>query len=70
VDRSWSCRLLVRRSPLKDKTPIAIAALDEANLLVDPQIDARVTERGHYFSGAVAGDLDAFNSDNFWRRDR
>jgi hypothetical protein len=68
-DLSRSCGLLVRRSPLKDKTPIAITALDKAKILVDSQIYAWVAERGGDLPGAVARNLNAFHSDDFWRRD-
>jgi hypothetical protein len=60
---------LVRRSPLKDKTPIAITALDEAGVRFDPEVDSRMTERGRNLARAVAGDLNGFDPDDFRRRD-
>ena len=46
----------VRRSPFEDETAVAIAAFDEAQLRVDPHIDARMAEFGRDFARAVAGD--------------
>src|SRR6185437_14979894 len=67
--RRSSCGLAVRRSPLKDETAIAIAALDEAGVRLDPQIDPRMAERRRHFARAVAGDLDGFHPNDFRRRD-
>src|SRR6185437_5844410 len=67
--RRSSCGLAVRRSPLKDETTVAIAALDEAGVRLDPQIDPRMAERWRHFARAVAGDLDGFHPNDFRRRD-
>ena len=61
--------LAVRRSPLKDEAAVAIAALDEARVLVDPEIDARMAERRRDFARTVAGDLQGRDADHFGRWD-
>src|SRR6185312_8299029 len=68
VDRVRSCGLAVRRSPFKDKAPVAITALDEADVLVDAEIDARMTEVGRDFARTVAGDLEGLDANDLWRR--
>src|SRR5579872_5747398 len=67
-DPARSCRFLVRRSPRENKTPIAIAALDEARIFVNAQVNARMTEHRRHFAGTVAGDLQCRNADDFRRR--
>src|SRR5689334_1065318 len=69
ADRERSCGLLVRRSPLKDKAPVAIAAFDEAGIRFDPEIDARMAERGRNLARTIARDLHGLYSDDFGRRD-
>lgn len=55
---------------LKDKASIAIAALDETELGVDPQEHARMPECGIDFPGTIAGDLQAGNANDLGWLDR
>ena len=59
---------LVRGAALKHEAAVAIAAFDEAGLVVDHIIDARMTQRGIDLAGAVAIDAVMLGSKNFGRR--
>lgn len=57
-----------RPVPLKDKTPVAIAALDKTDFRVDPQEHARMSERRRNFTRSIARNLHGRNSEHFRRR--
>ncbi len=59
---------MVGRPTFKDEAAIAIAAVDEADLVVDLIRDARVAEGGVDLAGAVAMDPMMLGPKNFWRR--
>ena len=59
---------MVRGATFKDEAAIAIAAVDEADLVVDLVIDPRMAERRVYLAGAVAMDPMMLGSKNFRRR--
>jgi hypothetical protein len=58
----------IGRPAFEDEAAIAIAAVNEADLVVDLVIDARVTQRGVDLAGAVAMNAVALGSKNFRRR--
>ena len=59
---------MIRRPAFKDEAAIAIAAVDEANLVVDLIIDAGMAKRGIDLAGAVAVDPMMLGPKNFRRR--
>jgi flavin-binding protein dodecin len=61
--------LLVGGTARKHEAAIAIAALDEADVVVDHIIYARVAERGVNLAGTVAKNAVMFGADGFWRGD-
>ena len=56
---------MVGRPTFKDEAAIAIAAVDEADLVVDLIIDAGVAKRGIDLAGAVAVDPVVLGPKNF-----
>jgi hypothetical protein len=56
---------MVGRPTFKDEAAIAIAAVDEADLVVDLIIDAGVAKRGIDLAGAVAVDPVMLGPKNF-----
>jgi hypothetical protein len=59
---------LVGGPALKHEAPVAIAALDEADVIVDHIIDSRMAQRGIDLTGTVAKNAVVFGSKNFRRR--
>ena len=59
---------MVRGATFKDEAAIAIAAVDETDLVVDLVIDAGMAKRGIDLAGAVAMDPMVLGSNNFRRR--
>ncbi len=68
ADRERSCRLAVRRSAIKNEAAVAIAAFDEAELLVDAEVDARMAERRERFRPSRHRRPATWNADDFGRR--
>ena len=56
---------MVGGSAFKHEAAVAIAAVDEADLVVDLIIDARMAERGIDLAGAVASDAMMLGANNF-----
>jgi hypothetical protein len=59
---------MIRRPAFKDEPAIAIAAVDEADLVVDLVIDPGMAERRVDLAGAVAMDPMVLGPKNFRRR--
>ena len=59
----------IRRAALEHEAAVAITALDEAGVGLDPQEDPRMAERRRDLARAVAGDLDRFDANGFGGRD-
>jgi hypothetical protein len=59
---------MIRRTAFKDEAAIAIATVDEADLVVDLIIDAGMAECGIDLAGAVAMDPVVLGPKNFKRR--
>jgi hypothetical protein len=59
----------VRRSPFENESAIAIAAVDETDLVIDLIIDARMAERGRDLPRPVAMDSAMAGANGLGRRD-